>query len=79
MQAGQAAASAASAATGEAAACAAPAEPAASAVASVTRVRLVDQLAIGTLVPLGWYLSPTARAALNQEASQLPAAWGPTK
>ncbi len=78
VQAGQAAAPAASAATGAAAASAAPAASAASAVASITCIRLVDQLAIGTLVPLGWYLSPTARAALNQEASQLPAAWGPT-
>lgn len=48
---------------------------ASSASAPVTRVWLVDQQAIGTLVPLGWYLSPTARAALEREADALPKAW----
>ncbi|MCU0963900.1 MAG: hypothetical protein MUF08_02325 [Burkholderiaceae bacterium] len=48
---------------------------ASSASAPATRVRLVDQQAIGTLVPLGWYLSPTARAALEREADALSKAW----
>lgn len=52
------------------------AEAAASAAsAPVTSVRLVDQQSFGTLVPLGWYLSPTARAALEREADALPEAW----
>jgi hypothetical protein len=60
----------------QAASAVAAASPAASAASvPITRVRLVDQQALGTLVPLGWYLSPSARAALEREASALPDAW----
>lgn len=34
-------------------------------------VMLIDQLDKGTLVPLGWYLSPTAREALNAQSDCL--------
>jgi len=37
-------------------------------LAGPTTLQLIDQLEDGTLVPLGWYLSPTARRALDAQA-----------
>ena len=35
-----------------------------------SRVWLIDQVDDGSLVPLGWYLSPAARAAMTEQARQ---------
>ena len=37
----------------------------------LTRVMPIDQLTNGALLPLGWYLSPTAREVLKAQAGCL--------
>ena len=45
---------------------------------STSRVQLVDQLDDGSLVPLGWYLSPAARLSLRRQvADRVPGACPP--
>jgi len=49
--------------------------PASAAASTPTVLRPIDQMNLGALVPLGWYLSPTARRALEEQAEAFADQW----
>lgn len=49
--------------------------PGSAAALTPTVLRPIDQMNLGALVPLGWYLSPTARRALEEQAKAFATEW----